>query len=76
MFTSINFSSLTKLLQGLLSEVEVKYKMSQCYLHLKEYREATTIVCEVVSPNRHLQVFQLLMINQKETVLVNIKLCL
>lgn len=52
MFTSIkNFSSLSKLLQGLLSEVEVKYKMSQCYLHLKEYREATTIVCEVVSPN-------------------------
>lgn len=34
--------------QGLLSEVEVKYKMSQCYLHLKEYKEATTIVCEVV----------------------------
>lgn len=52
MFTSIkNFSSLSKLLQGLLSEVEVKYKMSQCYLHLKEYREATTIVCEVVSHN-------------------------
>ncbi|PFX25631.1 Anaphase-promoting complex subunit 7 [Stylophora pistillata] len=29
---------------GLLSEVEVKYKMSQCYLHLKEHREATTIL--------------------------------
>lgn len=41
----------TLLHQGLLSEVEVKYKMSQCYLHLKEYREATTIVCEVVSPD-------------------------
>ena len=41
--------SLSKLFQGLLSEVEVKYKMSQCYLHLKEYRDATTIVCEVVS---------------------------
>lgn len=29
---------------GLLSEVEVKYKMSECYLHMKEYREATTIL--------------------------------
>ena len=36
------------LLQGLLSEIEVKYKMSQCYVHLKEYREATAIVCEAV----------------------------
>lgn len=33
-------------IQGLLSEVEVKYKMSECYLHMKEYREATTIVSE------------------------------
>jgi len=35
---------------GLLSEVEVKYKLSQCYLHLKEYREATTVVCKIASP--------------------------
>ena len=34
-------------IQGLLSEVEVKYKMSECYLHMKEYREATTIVSEI-----------------------------
>ena len=33
--------------KGLLSEVEVKYKMSQCYLRLKEHKEATTIVCTV-----------------------------
>ena len=31
--------------QGLLSEVEVKYKLSQCYLLLKDFREATTTVC-------------------------------
>ena len=30
-----------------MSEVEVKYKMSQCYLRLKEHKEATTIVCTV-----------------------------
>ena len=35
-------------IQGLLSEVEVKYKMSECYLHMKEYREATTIVSEKI----------------------------
>lgn len=29
---------------GLLSEVEVKYKMSLCYLRLKEHKEATTIL--------------------------------
>ena len=29
-----------------MSEVEVKYKMSECYLRMKEYREATTIVSE------------------------------
>ena len=34
-------------IQGLLSEVEVKYKMSECYLHMKEYREATTTVSEM-----------------------------
>lgn len=35
------------LLQGLLSEVEVKYKLSQCYMHMKEFKEATAIVCRI-----------------------------
>lgn len=35
------------LFQGLLSEVEVKYKLSQCYMHMKEFKEATAIVCRI-----------------------------
>lgn len=41
---------------GLLSEVEVKYKMSQCYLHLKEYREATTILEGISQKQRSLKI--------------------
>ena len=36
------------LFQGLLSEVEVKYKLSQCYMHMKEFKEATAIVCRII----------------------------
>lgn len=41
---------------GLLPEVEVKYKMSQCYLHMKEYREATTILEGISQKQRSLKI--------------------
>lgn len=41
---------------GLLSEVEVKYKTSQCYLHMKEYREATAILEGISQKQRSLKI--------------------
>ncbi|KAJ7377277.1 Anaphase promoting complex subunit 7 [Desmophyllum pertusum] len=41
---------------GLLSEIEVKYKMSQCYVHLKEYREATAILEGISQKQRSLKI--------------------
>lgn len=41
---------------GLLSEVEVKYKLSQCYLLLKDFREATTTLEGISQKQRSLKI--------------------